>query len=151
MRAHAEAQGEGLEILLFLVNAPPAAPPPSLVDKRTVAGIHQSDDAVADIGWQVGRQGSTLELVPKAWDGRNGDRRLGGFRESCSRRWRIRDEHPDVVVLIAASVAAGVDAIDLQSLVGSKGRNESALSAVRIEPPAVIAAFEFAALQATVG
>src|SRR6516165_3593793 len=151
MRAHAEAHGKRLEILLLLVHAVPGTPPPSAVDKGTMGGVHQSDDAVIDTGRKIGRQVSCLELIPKGEDAGDRDGRLNGFRESCSRRWWIRDEHPNVTVLIPASVASGVDAIDLQGLVRSKGRNEPALSAVRIEPPTVIAAFHFAVLQAAVG
>jgi hypothetical protein len=44
MRAHAEAAGDWLKIFLFLVDAMPAAPPPGLMDKRSMRRIHQPDD-----------------------------------------------------------------------------------------------------------
>src|SRR5215472_1168100 len=114
MCAHAEAHGKRFEVLLLLVNAAPGSPPPSTMDKGTVGGVHQPDDAVIDTGRKIGRQVGCLEFIPKGWDAGDGDRRLDGLRESCSPGWRIRDEHPNVTVLIPASVAAGVNAIDLQ-------------------------------------
>ena len=43
--------------------------------------------------------------------------------------------------MLFAGIAAGVDAVDLQLLIRSEGRNQLALAGVSIKPPAVIAAF----------
>src|SRR5579863_8363594 len=51
--AHAKAHRDRLEILLLLVNAVTAAPPPCLMHKRPVRWIHESDDAVVHAARQV--------------------------------------------------------------------------------------------------
>ena len=63
MRAHAKAVGDGLEILLLLVNAVLRAPPPCLMDERAVRGIHEADDAVIDADRHFGLQVGELVFV----------------------------------------------------------------------------------------
>ena len=56
MRRHAKALRDGLEVLLFFVDAVPGPPPPCLVHERPVRRIHQADDAVVHIAGQIGSQ-----------------------------------------------------------------------------------------------
>ena len=62
VRAHSKAHGDRLEILLLLVNAVPAPPPPCLMNKRPVRRIHESDDPVVHAAGQVGGQVGDLVL-----------------------------------------------------------------------------------------
>src|SRR5579863_2743999 len=98
--AHAKAQRYRLEILLLLVNALPAAPPPGLMNKGSVRRIHEPDDSVVHVAWQVSRQVRDLILSGKSrnpWSGRRGLRRLG---ETSTQRRRLGDEYPNVVVVL---------------------------------------------------
>src|SRR5439155_10021077 len=66
--------------------------------------------------------------------------------------WRkFGDEHPHVVIVLLACKAAGVDAINLQRLIGGERRNELALAGVSVECPPVIAAFELLAVKPAIG
>ena len=58
-----------------------------------------------------------------------------------------RDEHPDEVVALFAVEAAGIDPIYLQRLIGGERGNQAALSRVRGEFPAMIAAFHLLAIK----
>jgi hypothetical protein len=48
VRAHAKALGYRLKVFVFFVNAVSGTPPPSLMNKWTMRGIHKPDDAVID-------------------------------------------------------------------------------------------------------
>ena len=72
-------------------------------------------------------------------------RRFGSFGwlgETRARRAGIGDVDPDEIVLLFAGIAAGIDAIDFQRLIGSERRDQLALAVVHVELPAVIAALE---------
>ena len=53
--------------------------------------------------------------------------------------------------MLFARIAARVNAVNLQFLVSGKGRDELALAAVTVKPPAVIAAFHLLAVEMAVG
>src|SRR5438270_12323810 len=55
VRADTKSHGNGLKSLLFLVNTAPGTPPPGLVNKWTMGRVHQSDDSMVNIAWQLGR------------------------------------------------------------------------------------------------
>src|SRR5215472_15219861 len=107
MRAHAEAGGDGLEPLLFFVNAVAGAPPPGLVHKWPMRRIHQSDDAVVDGAGKIDAQIGGLELVAELGDPRDFVLRFFTPREACTRRTGVRHEDPGEAVVFRASVAAG--------------------------------------------
>ncbi len=127
------------------------APPPGLMNERSVRGIHQPDDSVIHGARQIGGQVGELVLLAEGGNARRGHGRIRGLGESGAGRRRFGNENPDEVVVLLAGIAAGVNAVDLQLLVGGKRRNELALAGVPVEPPAVIAAFHLLAVEVTVG
>ena len=151
MRAHAEAVGDGLEGFLLLVDAVAVAPPPGLVDKRPVSGIHQPDDAVVHSARQFGREIGDLVFVAEGGNARRWHRRLHSFCESCPSRSRLGYVDPDVVVVLFAGIAASVDAIYAQLLVCSQRRNELALAGMRFELPAMVTALHPLAVEPAMG
>ena len=134
MRAHAEAVGDRLEVFLLFVNAVAAAPPPGLMDERSVGRIHEADDAVIDadrhVGGEVGESCIySLELLDlRGWLGS-----FFGLGETRARRAGIRYVDPDKTVLLFAGIAAGVDAVDFQVLVSGERGDELALAVVGVE------------------
>jgi len=65
-------------------------------------------------------------------------------RIPTSRWWRrLRHVDPDEAVLLFAGIAACIDAIHSQFLIGGQRRNELALSIVNVKFPPVVRAFEF--------
>src|SRR5205085_5641566 len=80
-----------------------------------------------------------------------GNRRLSGFGETRAGWRKFGDEHPDVVIVLLASKAAGVNTVYLQRLIGSERRNELALTGVSVERPPVITAFQLLAVKPTIG
>jgi hypothetical protein len=72
---------------------------------------------------------------------------FGGLGEACALRSGIGDVDPDKTVLLFAGIAAGIDAIELESLIGSERGDEVTLSVVHIELPSVIRAFEILAVE----
>ena len=86
VRAHAKAVGDGLEVLLLLVNAVLGAPPPGLVNERAVRGVHEADDAVVDADGHFGLQVGELVFAAEFFDLRRGVGSLGGRGESCAGR-----------------------------------------------------------------
>jgi hypothetical protein len=151
MRTHAEALRDRLKGLLFLVNGIAAAPPPGLVDKRTVRRVHEADDAVVDTAGQVGGQVGDFVFVAEGGHAWYGKGRIGAASESGSCRDGLGHEHPDEVVVLFTGVAACVDAVDLQFLIGRQRWDELALAAMGLEPPAVVTAFKLGAVEATAG
>src|SRR5580658_145449 len=128
MRAHAKAVGDGLEILVLLVDAVAAAPPPRLVDERSVGGIHEADDAVVDADGHVGGEVGELVFIfsrypswyPEFFDQWG---RVGSFlrlAESCTRWTGVRNVDPDESILFFAGIASRVDALYFQILVGGE-------------------------------
>src|ERR1700686_3068803 len=65
--AHAESVRDGLEVFLFFVDRFLRAPPPRLVDKWAVRGIHQPDDAVVDGAGKIGREVRDFILLAEFW------------------------------------------------------------------------------------
>src|SRR5580698_3247292 len=109
MRAHAETPGDRLKVLLLLVDAVAAPPPPRLVDKWPVRGIHEADDAVIHTTGQFGGQVGDLVLAAES---RNLWRSQGcrnSFGESRAWRRRLGNEYPNIVVMLFARIRPGVD------------------------------------------
>jgi len=144
---HAEAVGDRLEILLLLVDAVLGAPPPGLMDKGSVSGVHEADDTVIDADGHFGLKVSELVFCAELFNAWRGLAGFGWLGESGTGWSGIGDIDPDEIVLFFAGVAAGVNAIDLHRLIGGKGRDQLALSVVNIELPAVIGAFEILAIE----
>src|SRR5271163_965763 len=110
------------------------------MDKRSVCGIHQADNAVIDADWHFGSESSEFILIAELLNQRSRFRSRFRFSESRALRAGFRHINPDKTVLLLAGIAAGVDAVDFQILAGSERRDELALAVVHIELPAVIAA-----------
>ncbi len=142
MRAHAEAVGDRLEVFLLLVNAVLGAPPPGLVDEGSVCGIHQADNAVVDADGHLCLKVSEFIFVAEFFDLRSGVRSFFRLGKTCSGRAGIRDVDPYEIVALLARVTAGIDAVDLEGLIGSERRDRLTLSVVHVELPAVINALE---------
>jgi len=140
--AHAKSVRDGFEILFLFVNAVTAAPPPSLVDEGSVSGIHEANDAVVDADRHFRLEIRQLIFFAEFFNLRGGVGRLGGRGESCAGRGRIGDVDPEEPVLLLAGVAAGVDAVDFESLIGGERRDQLALAVVDVELPAVVSALE---------
>ncbi len=149
--AHAEAHGNRLEILMLLVDAVAAAPPPRLVNERAVRGIHEADDAVIDAAWQVGGEVGDFVFAAKSWDARRRNWGVRCFGESGTSRRRLRDEDPNVVVVLLAGIATGVNAVDSQTLIASEGWNGLTLAGVGIEAPAVVTALDLLTVEVGAG
>ena len=142
MRAHAKTIGDRLEIFFLLVNAVPAAPPPCLVNERAVSGIHEADDAVIDADRHFGVQVGEFVFRAEFLDLRSG---LGSFcsrGESRARRRGVGNENPNKTVLFFAFIAAGIDAIHFEILIGGERRDQLALAVVDVERPAVVSTLE---------
>jgi hypothetical protein len=73
------------------------------------------------------------------------------FRESGSGWAGVGDKHPHEVVSLLARIAAGVDAVDLQILIGDERRDQFALAGVGVESPAVVRAFNLLAVELPAG
>src|SRR6266853_4311150 len=127
------------------------APPPCLVDEGTVCGIHQADDAVVDGAGQIG--GEIGEFVVLAefrnlWCGSGSG---CGLRESGAGWAGIGYEDPDEVVAFFAGIAAGVDAVEFQRLIGDERRDQLALAGMGVESPAVVGTFDLLAVEVSAG
>ena len=81
-------------------------------------------------------------MLAELFDLRGGVGSFGGRGESGAGRAWIGDEDPDETVLLFAGIAAGVDAINFQILIGGERRDQLALAVVHVELPAVVSAFE---------
>jgi hypothetical protein len=123
VRAHAKAKIDGLEDFLLFVNGIAAAPPPCLVDERSVRRIHQPDNAVIHAAGQVGRQIGKFVFLAEGWNTRRACGGLCTLRESRSRWRRLRNKDPDEAIIFFACVTAGVDAIDSEFLIRGQRRN----------------------------
>ena len=111
------------------------------MNKRAVRRIHQTDNSVIDGAGEIGRQVSQFVFLAENRNPGRGKGRLNGLGESGSRRWWFGNVDPDEVVMLFAGIAPGIDAVDLQFLIGSEGGDELALASMSIKPPAVVAAF----------
>src|SRR5229473_1561991 len=121
------------------------------MDEGTVRGIHQSDDAMIDGAGQVGGEIGKLVMLAEFRNLRGGSGRGCGLRESRTSRAWVGNEDPDEIIALFAGIAAGVDAVDLQSLIGDERRNQLALAGVGVEPPPVVGAFDLLAVELSIG
>src|ERR1700691_2761223 len=151
MRAHAKTHGDRLKVLLLLMDAVAPPPPPRLVNKVPVGPIHEADDAVIHPTGQFGSQVGDLVFSTETRDSWRSHGWRNSFGEARAWRRRVGNEDPEVIVELFAGVSPGVDTIDLEVLVGGERGNELALSAVGVEPPAVVATFELLTVETTVG
>jgi len=142
VRTHAEAVRNGFEVFLLFVNAVLGAPPPCLVDEGAVGGIHEADDAVVNANGHFRLQVCEFVFAGKFFDLRGGVGRFSARDESGAGRGWVGDEDPDEIVLLFATVAAGVDAIDFEILIGGERRDQLTLAVVHVELPSVISALE---------
>ena len=71
-----------------------------------------------------------------------GVRSVCGRGESGAGRGGIVNVDPDETVLLLAGIAAGVDAIDFEILIGGERRDQLALAVVNVELPAMVSALE---------
>ena len=151
MRAHAETHGDRLKVLLLLVDAVAAPPPPRLVNKWSVRRIHEADDAVVHTTGQFGSQVGDIVHAAETRDSWHSHGWRNSFGESRAWRRRLGNKHPNIVVMLFAGIRPCINAVDLEVLVGGERGDELALSAMGIERPAVVAAFELLAVEVAVG
>src|ERR1700730_8883456 len=102
------------------------APPPCLVDERTVCGIHQADDAVVDGAGEIGGEIGEFVMLAEFWNLGGWSGRGRGLRESGAGWAGIGNEDPDEVVAFLAGIATGVDTVDFQRLLGDERRDQLA-------------------------
>src|SRR6516225_2328027 len=140
MGSNAEAGWNGLEHFLLLVNAPPAPPPPSLVDERPMRRIHQPDDPVVDAQRQIG--GQTRDSVRRTEDG-EAWRRFLRFAAGA----RKRHVNPDVAILLFAGKMSGMDFFYVELRIFGKRRDRAAQARLCLEAPAVVVALELIAIE----
>src|SRR2546427_4432249 len=100
---------------------------------------------------QVSGEVCDLVFLAELRDSRWRKWRLDGLRKSCCRGLRFGDENPDVVVVLLAWIAAGVDSFYFQLLIGGERRYEVALPRVGIKFPTMVAAFQPLAVEQAVG
>ena len=102
---HAEALRDGLEVLFLFMDACLLAPPPGLVNKRTMSRVHQADDAVIDVAGQVGGEMRAAEARSELGD--FGRRRLLAGTDASGAG--LRDVDPGVSVALFAGEGRGVN------------------------------------------
>src|SRR5580658_929279 len=90
-------------------------------------------------------------MLAEFWNLRGGDGRGRLLRESGAGGAGIGNEDPNEGVALLARIAAGIDAVDFQSLLGNKRRDPLALAGVSVEPPAVVGAFDLLAVEVSAG
>ena len=78
---------------------------------------------------------------------RRGVGSFGGLGESRALRAGIGNVDPDETILLFAGIAAGVDAVDFEILIGGERRDELALAIVRVELPAVVGALKILSVE----
>ena len=117
------------------------------MDERSVSRVHEADDAVIDADRHFRLQIGEIVFSTELFDLRRRIGRFGWLGETRARRAGIGDVDPDEIVLLFAGIASGIDAIDLQSLIGGERRDQLALAVVHIELPSVIGAFEIFAVE----
>src|SRR6185295_17670779 len=109
----------------------------------------QTDNSVIDGAGQASRQVSQFVFVAENRNSGSCKGRLNGLGESGSRGCGLGNEDPDEVVMLFASVAPGINAVDLQFLVGCEGGDQLALACMSIKAPAVVAAFHLLSIENT--
>src|ERR1700727_2078166 len=117
MGAHAKAVRNRLEVFLLFMNTVAAAPPPSLMHKRSVRRIHQSNDAVIDTHRHVGGEISQLifaarclfeRCVPELFYHRRGVRSFFRLAETSALRTGVRNINPNKTILLFTWIASSV-------------------------------------------
>src|SRR5215467_1562176 len=137
MTAHGEAVGRRSEGLALLLDRSARAPPPGTMNEGSVRRVHQPDDGMvdrrgeADVLDEIGR--SFVEPVEQ----RN-LRRCGRI---------LAKKHPQVSLHLAHRVVTRTDARWGEALARHERRDRGALP-VGVEAPAVIAALDFASIEA---
>src|SRR3984885_8385180 len=149
MCRHAKALGNGLEVLLFFVDAVAGAPPPRLMHKRPVCRGHQPDNAVVHVAGQLRRQMRSAVPVAEGWQLGRRWQRLPGLQADPS---AARPGHvdPGVSIPLLAGKCGRVDAPGIGILAGQRW-NLHALPGFRLEDPAMILAGDRAAVEPSAG
>ena len=124
-----------LKVLRLLMNASLTPPPPGLVHKRSMRRIHQPDNPMIDIAWQLRHQVRTAKLSRKLWHLRHRRQR---FTHSPSPR--SRQIHPRKPIPLLARKSTRINLRRVERLMARQRRNLPALSAARLKPPPVILA-----------
>src|SRR5438445_550526 len=127
------------------------APPPRLMDEGAVCGIHQADDAMIDGARQVGGEIGEFVVLAEFRNLGGGGRSGRGLGKSRAGWAGIGNEDPDEIVALFAGIAAGVDAVDLQRLLGDERGDQLALAGVGVESPAVVGTFDLLAVEVSAG
>src|SRR5450432_4466349 len=78
-------------------------------------------------------------------------RRIRSLTETRYRRSWLGDKHPYEIVMLFAGVASSVNPIHAQFLIRGQRRNTLALSSVRIESPAMVAALHLLPIEFPAG
>src|SRR2546427_12132550 len=91
---------------------------------------------------QVSGKVCDLVFLAERWDSRWRKWRLDGLRKSCCRGLRFGGENPDVVVVLLAWIAAGVDSFYFQLLIGGEWRDWLAFARVGVKIPNLGVAFQ---------
>src|SRR5579864_7778162 len=120
MRRHAEAVGNRFVVFLFFVDAVLRAPPPGLMNERSVGRVHQADDAMINADGHFGLQVGEFVFLAEFF---NRWCRIRSFRRSAETRALragIRYIDPYEIVLLFAGIASSINAIDFDHLVRSK-------------------------------
>lgn len=123
MGAHAESVRNRFKMLLLFMDAVAGAPPPCLMNKWSVRGVHQPNDAMVNTDGHCGLQVCEVVLTGKLLKFRRWIGSFDGRSESSTERRRIWNVHPDKIVLLFAGVATRINPIDFQFLIGRERRN----------------------------
>src|ERR1700739_3120630 len=146
MRAHAEAFKNRLEALGFFADAGPGSPPPGLVNEGSVRRIHEADDAMIHIAWQVGGKVSGAEARTEFDE-------VGDGPSLCCLTFSTgagtSDIHPGVTVALITGEGGRIDAGGVEVVVAGERRDQLATAAAWLELPAVIAAGDAIAIKPT--
>ncbi len=134
MRRHAKSIRNRLEVLFLLVDRSLFPPPPSLMHKRPMRRVHQSDNAVVHIAGQVSGQMRAAILRAELRSFRN--RRLF----SCPRPSgsRLRNIHPRISIALFARKSRRINLCRVQRIHLRERRNLHALAARRLKGPPMI-------------
>src|SRR5271166_2275290 len=147
MGGHAEAVGDGLEVLFLFVDAGLFAPPPGLVDEGSVGRVHEADDAVVDVAGQVGGEMRTAGTGAELGDfGRRG--LLAGTGASGA---GLGDVDPGVSVTLFAGKSGGIDLRGIECVAGGERGDLLALAAGGLEGPSVVFAGELMPVEPSAG
>jgi hypothetical protein len=101
--------------------------------------------------WHLGGEIGSPKLIARFFNFRNRHVGVDALGKSGSCRFRFRNEYPNIAIALLACIASGVDAIHSYVLVGGKRRDYLTLSAMRVELPAVITAFDALSIKQSAG